>query len=61
MQALEPTMFEKFVQFGYVHTTHTGMMKLVTMPSDYKYAKKDDVIRTLQATVFGCCKATSHS
>ena len=26
-------------------------MKLFTMPSDYKYAKKDDVIQTLQATV----------
>ena len=56
MKALEPTIFQKFVQFGYIHTEHTRLMKLFTMPSDYKYAKKDDVIQTLQATVLAAAK-----
>ena len=58
MKALEPTIFQTFVQFGYIHTEHTRLMKLFTMPSDYKYAKKDDVIQTLQATVLAA--AQSH-
>ena len=47
MQALEPTFFQKFVHFGYIHTQRTGMMMLFTMPSDYKYAKKEDAIQRL--------------
>ena len=56
MQALEPTTFEKFVQFGYIHSQHTRLMKLFPMPSDYKNAKKDDVIQTLHATVLAAAK-----
>ena len=56
MQALEPTIFEKFVQFGSIHSQHTRLMKLFTMTSDCKYAKMDDVIQTLQATVLAAAK-----
>ena len=56
MWALEPTIFEKFVQFGYIHSQHTRLMKLFATPSDYKCAKEDDVIQTLQATVLAAAK-----
>ena len=61
MKALEPTIFQKFVQFGCIHTEHTRLMKLFTMPSDYKYAKKDDVIQTLQATILAAAKPPATS
>ena len=51
-----PLYFKIFVQFGYIHTQYTGLMKLFTMPSDYKYSKKDDVIQALQATVLVTAK-----
>ena len=56
MQALKPTVCEKFVQFGYIHSQHTRLMKLFTMPHDYKNAKKDDVAQTIQATVLAVAK-----
>ena len=48
MRALEPTIFAKFVSFGYVRTQHTHLMKKFTMPDDYKYTKKDEVIKQFQ-------------
>ena len=56
MQALVPTILQIFVQFGYIHTKHTSLMKLFTLPSDYKYAKNDDVIQLLQAIVLAAPK-----
>ena len=51
MQALESTIFQKFVQFGYIHTQDTSLIRLFTMSSDDTYANKDDVIQMLRATI----------
>jgi len=48
MRALEPTILAKFVSFVYVRTQRTRLMKLFTMPDDYKYSKKDEVIKQFQ-------------
>ena len=56
MHAVERTIFQKFVQFGDIHTQQRSLMKLFTMPSEYNSAKKDDVIRTLPATVLAAAK-----
>ena len=48
MRVLEPTIFETFIGFGYVRTQHTGLMKMVTMPSDYKCTIRDEGIKQFQ-------------
>ena len=48
MCALEPTIVQKLVHFGYIYTQHTSLMKMFTIPSAYKYAEKDEVTKQLQ-------------
>ena len=45
---LEPTIFDKFVSFGYVRTPHTRLIKVFTTPDDSKHSKKDGVIKQSQ-------------
>ena len=48
MRALEPTISEQSVSFGYVRTQRTGLTKMFTMPSDYTQTKKDKPIQQFQ-------------
>ena len=48
MMSLEPNISEKIVSFGYVRTQRTGLMKIFTMPSDYKYTSRDEVTKQFQ-------------
>ena len=56
MKSIFPAAMRTFVQFGHNHTHRTSLMKLFTMPSDCKYAKKGSLIRTCQATVLAAAK-----
>ena len=37
-----------FVRFGYIRTQQTGLMNMSTMPSDWAYTKRDEVIKQFQ-------------
>ena len=43
LNELAPTLFDKFVQFGYVHTRHPSEIRLFTSPG-YTFTSKDAVI-----------------
>lgn len=50
MKDIEPTLFEKFVQFGYVHTKHPSEVKLFTSPG-YKFTRSDAVVQQFNSEV----------
>ena len=56
MRALEPTISEQSVSFGYVHTQRTGLMKKFTMPGDNKYTKNDEVFKQTQEDALEAAK-----
>ena len=61
MADLLPTLFQKFVQFGYVHSKPASEMHMFTMPSTYKFSKVDAVVSQFNADVREAAAAADHA